>query len=278
MERRPAVNFFTDTNPKLTVLYQDLPPVSCTSCGKCCVSPHITFVEAMHLFTWLFETKDKEALEILFNAETVEQRHAFNFKCRFEDSQTKLCGVHPVRGFICRVFGYPVLDRMGIENMDNCREADRPVIPNVRLSRMHGWLDRLAWLNRAHFWDFNRAPYHISGLNIETWLDIAVSDYGRPPFDLYHARLNRLSFSKLSLTFSDRTHLSTRLAKIDLFHQARRFDHKILALQLLENLLTSESMTGTFFRFEARRYYSNLKESLSSNDISSGPVPVSSLS
>lgn len=259
MERTASKNIFTNVDNSLTSLYEELPPVSCTSCGKCCSSPHITFVEALHLFTWLFETKSNPELEQLFNAETIPQKYAFNFKCRFEDSQSKLCGAHPARGFICRVFGYPVLDRMGVDRMDNCREPDRPVIPNVRLSRMHSWLDRLADFNRAYFPDFNSPPYHITGFNIETWLDIAVTNYGRQPFILYHRELNNLPFDELNLTFRDRTHLSTRLAKIDTFQQARSRGDIFLADRLIKNILTSEPMTGTFFRFEANRYHSNLR-------------------
>lgn len=258
MERRSGKNFFTLAQNDLENFYDALPHVSCTSCGKCCASPHITYAEALHLFAWLFESKLPEDLERMFNAETIEQTYVFNFKCRFENSETKMCEVHPARGFICRVFGYPVLDRMGIENMDNCHEPDRTVIPNVRLSRMHEWMDHLASLNRAHVQDFNRAPYHITGFNIETWLDIAVTDYGRHPFTLYHEELNALPFGDLNLTFSDRTSLSTRLAKIDLFHQALRHRNTSHAGRLIENLLTSEPMTGTFFRYEAKRYRSRL--------------------
>ncbi|MBI4179729.1 YkgJ family cysteine cluster protein [bacterium] len=276
MERPTGEKNFTIARRQLGDLYESLPPVSCTSCGKCCASPHITFVEAMHLFNWLFETKPAAELEALFNAETIAQAHAFNFKCRFENLQTRLCEVHPARGFICRVFGYPVLDRMGIEGMDNCRETDRPVIPNVRTSRMTGWLDRLAWMNRLYYEDFNRAPYHISGFNIESWLDIAVTDYGRQPFSLYHAEFARLPFNQLNLTFSDRTHLSTRLAKIDLFHQVRARKDRHRARMILDNLLTSEPMTGTFFRFEARRCLESLTAAAIAAAGSAAPRPSAS--
>ena len=259
MERPRSKNIFT--NAPLLDLYGELPPVSCTSCGKCCASPHITFVESLHLFRWLFDAKSVCELETLFNAETIAQKFAFNFKCRFEDSQTKLCGVHPARGFVCRVFGYPVLDRMGIDRMDNCREPDRPLLPDVKRSRMQDWLDRLADLNRIPFPSFNRPPYHITGFNIETWLDIAQTDYGRHPFTVYHRLLCELPFDQLSLDFSDRTHLSTRLAKIDLFHQAEGIGDRKNAIHILENLLTSEPMTGTFFRYEARRYLDGIRDS-----------------
>lgn len=258
MERHQGQKIVTLAFAELESLYQELPPVSCTSCGKCCASPHITFVEAMRLFSWLFENKPKEELETIFNSETVPQTYAFNFKCRFEDSRTKLCGVHPARGFICRVFGYPVLDRMGIDHMDNCREPDRPVIPQVRVSRMHQWLDRLADFNRTYDPDFNRPPYHITGFNIETWLDIAGTDYGRTPFSIYHRELNSLPFNELVLSFSDRTHLSTRLAKIDLFHQARVRQDRKLCGRVIDHLINSEPMTGTFFRYEAQRYRETL--------------------
>ncbi len=243
----------------LAGLYQELPPVSCTSCGKCCASPHITFVETLHLFTWLFESCSTDDLESWFNAEMVEQSFAFNFKCRFEDPANRLCRVHPSRGFICRVFGYPVLDRMGIDNMDNCREPDRPVLPDVRRSRMTGWLDRLAELNRIVSNEFNRPPYCVTGLNIETWLDIAVTDYGRQPFRTYHETLRRLPFDRLRLKFQDRTDLSTRLAKIDILGEARRAGNETQAQTMAGHLLSSEPRTGTFYRYEAGRHIDSIR-------------------
>lgn len=253
-----------DWETPLEALYQELPPVSCTSCGKCCSSPHITFVEAFHLFSWLFESIRPREIEDFFNADSVAQSYAFNFKCRFEDAVSKLCGVHPARGFVCRVYGFPVLDRMGIDRMDNCRELDRPVIPNVRVGRMHGWLDRLGELNIAVCPSFRRPPYHVTGLNIETWLDIAVTDYARAPFSVYHRTFAALPFRNLRLNFSDRTNFSTRLSKIDAFHQARRHRGRsdYTAIRILENLLTSEPLTGTFFRYEAAQYKKRIEKTV----------------
>lgn len=239
-------------SPELDALYSELPAVSCTACGKCCSSPHITFVEAFTLFDWLFQNVEPPQIEKIFNADSVAQATAFNLKCRFEGAETKLCGVHPARGFICRVFGFPVLDRMGIPGMDNCRETDRKIVPEVRLTKMDRWLARLAELN-TRVAPFNVKPYYVSGLNIETWLDVAERDYGRPPFTVYHRILNQLPFRTLSLTYSDRTNLSTRLAKIDTYWQSDSLRLRTQAERLLRDLSASEPMTGSFFRFDADR-------------------------
>ncbi|PKL43683.1 MAG: hypothetical protein CVV41_07885 [Candidatus Riflebacteria bacterium HGW-Riflebacteria-1] len=105
-------------------LHEQLPRTSCDDCGKCCNSVSIFSLEYHRVIREIMITWKPERLRRLVQAIfRLELRQAEIGKderrrrCIFRDDETRVCLVHPVRPFACRIFG--------LLKTDGKRECDR---------------------------------------------------------------------------------------------------------------------------------------------------------
>ncbi len=95
----------------LDKLHDELPGTRCSNCGKCCNSVSIFSLEFHRIIRDLMTRCEPERLRrFLFSALRFDLRQAEfgsekRIRCTFRDDDTKLCLVHPVRAFPCRIFG-----------------------------------------------------------------------------------------------------------------------------------------------------------------------------
>ena len=72
---------------QLNLIYEKLPPVPCFACGKCCVSPTITFIEFIYLLDGICEDLSMESIQkFLFHPSIFHTEHEGNLTCRFLDT------------------------------------------------------------------------------------------------------------------------------------------------------------------------------------------------
>jgi len=71
----------------------------------------------------------------------------------------------------CRLFGLPVLNQLGLENLEKCPVMDPQTCPPVPRETLDGWLSRIKDLNQD-IPGYYSEPYWVLGLNLECWLAV----------------------------------------------------------------------------------------------------------
>lgn len=92
-------------------LHEQLPHTSCGNCGRCCNSISIFSLEYHRIIRELLTNWPPDRLRRLvksalrFDLRQAEVAGENRLRCIFRDDQTKVCLIHPVRPFACRIFG-----------------------------------------------------------------------------------------------------------------------------------------------------------------------------
>ncbi len=95
----------------LDQLHDRLPRTKCANCGRCCNAVSIFSLEYHRIVREILKTWEPERLRRLvqsvlsFDLRAAEVGPEKRLRCVFRDDQTKVCLVHPVRPFACRIFG-----------------------------------------------------------------------------------------------------------------------------------------------------------------------------
>lgn len=92
-------------------LHEQLPRTKCADCGRCCNAISIYSLEYHRIIREILIAWPPERLRRLVkSALRPDLRQAVigkekRLRCIFRDDETKVCMVHPVRPFACRIFG-----------------------------------------------------------------------------------------------------------------------------------------------------------------------------
>jgi len=114
----------------LDQLHERLPRTSCDDCGKCCNSVSIFSLEYHRLIREVMATWPPERLRRLiqsalrFDLRQAEIGDEKRLRCIFRDDETRVCLVHPVRPFACRIFG--LLKEDGKRECDRVKDLYQP--------------------------------------------------------------------------------------------------------------------------------------------------------
>lgn len=104
-------------------LHEQLPRTSCGNCGRCCNSVSIFSLEYHRIIREILAHWQPERVKRLvksalrFDLRQAEAGGEKRLRCIFRDDATKVCLVHPVRPFACRIFG--------LLKEDGTRECDQ---------------------------------------------------------------------------------------------------------------------------------------------------------
>ena len=156
----------------LEVIYADLPELPCLpGCTACCVSPTLTLVEFIFLLDFL---KRQEKIEKFCDPSLppFSSRFKGHRQCRFHALEG-LCSIHPGRPLACRLHGLPVIESLGVVDLENCTIMDQKFLPQIALTRAKGWLEDLVKLNERLSEGYGQSFLRIVGLHPECWFDIA---------------------------------------------------------------------------------------------------------
>lgn len=111
-------------------LHDQLPRTSCGNCGRCCNAVSIFSLEYHRivrelLTSWPPERLRKLAQSVLnFDLRQAEIAGENRLRCIFRDDETKVCLIHPVRPFACRIFG--LLKENGKRECDQVEDLRQP--------------------------------------------------------------------------------------------------------------------------------------------------------
>jgi Fe-S-cluster containining protein len=114
----------------LDELRNHLPATSCDNCGKCCNSISIFSLEYHRIVRDLMTRWEPAQIrKLFFSAMRFDLRQAEvgkekRIRCLFRDEESKLCLIHPVRPFACRIFG--LLKEDGTRECDKVKDLRHP--------------------------------------------------------------------------------------------------------------------------------------------------------
>jgi Fe-S-cluster containining protein len=111
-------------------LRNQLPATKCANCGQCCNSVSIYSLEYHRIVRDLMTRCSPERLHRFFvSAMRPDLRQASigkekRLRCVFRDEESKVCLIHPVRPFACRIFG--LLKEDGKRECDQVEDLNFP--------------------------------------------------------------------------------------------------------------------------------------------------------
>lgn len=111
-------------------LHDQLPRTACGNCGKCCNSVSIYSLEYHRIMRDIMARWKPERVMrliksmLLFDRRQADVGDEKRLRCAFRDDETKVCLVHPVRPFPCRIFG--LLKENGLRECDNVKDLALP--------------------------------------------------------------------------------------------------------------------------------------------------------
>jgi len=98
--------------PLLNSLHDELPKTACENCGACCNAVSIFSLEYHKIVRdMLTRFPPARVRELILSALRIDRRLAElengekRLRCSFRDDMNRVCVIHPVRSFACRLFG-----------------------------------------------------------------------------------------------------------------------------------------------------------------------------
>ncbi|HNX75972.1 MAG TPA: YkgJ family cysteine cluster protein [Candidatus Rifleibacterium sp.] len=114
-------------------LHEQLPRTSCGNCGRCCNSVSIFSLEYHRIIREVMATWQPERLRRLiksalrFDLRQADAGGEKRLRCIFRDDETRVCLIHPVRPFACRIYG--LLQEDGTRTCDQVSDLRLPARP-----------------------------------------------------------------------------------------------------------------------------------------------------
>ncbi len=247
------MNSISDSQEALSSLYKKLPPVPCfAGCKGCCVSPTMTLVEFICLFNWMLNEYSQEEMEA-FIAKPMLAHPDFegNFFCRLQ-GENGLCQGHGGRALACRLHGLPVIEKLKIQNLENCQIMDKDYLPDLPLETAQSWLSKLVELNNQVKDNYEGSFYGLLAFNLEGWLDICfqenvANDLWTELRELLKKHLKEFSLAK---EYKPLSQLADKMEFISLLELSIKFTDPQSTLESLKQLKKKFPSTGSYFQAE----------------------------
>lgn len=248
---------------RLESLYKIVPGVPCIAgCKGCCVSPTITLTEFIYMMRYLLKTYKREIfLKFITYPMRPHPQFEGNYYCRFQ-SENGYCGLHEGRALACRLHGLPVIEDLGIKNLENCTIMDKSECPQVNVKEINGWIDELLLCNQELRPDYGDEFHHIIGLNVECWLDIAFWDNISSNIirNLQNLIRSLLPEDLIINGYLPHTEISEKIDAVSLLEMLINSGDKDAVENILDHLQNKYPTAGTYFSDDASWIREKLKK------------------
>ncbi|MBF0429945.1 MAG: hypothetical protein HQK83_01595 [Fibrobacteria bacterium] len=246
----PSIEINKINFEELQLIYDKIPGVPCISgCMGCCVSPNITLIEFIFLMRFLYaQCSKEEVLNFLTKRTLPNTQFEGNLHCRFQ-GDNGFCTIHLGRGMACRLHGLPVIEELGVTNMENCTIMEQGLLPKVHVERVNGWLNKLLKLNQEIIPEYSEDFFHIVGLNIECWLDILfIDDITQDTLSQYQQVLRgSIPYKSYDFLYSPHSEIKEKIDTITLLKLCIDLGDKTGVEASLKKLKTGYPTTGSYF-------------------------------
>jgi Fe-S-cluster containining protein len=256
------INLPENWDTKLKNIYDSVPGFNCEpGCGKCCVNPHITFLE------FLYFVKESEKHLGFFDRRNLmvkqlgfHEYYEGNLKCRYQKDDHS-CGVHNYRPLPCRLFGIPALSELNIIDLENCEVLEEKDLPKVNKPVLQSWIADLVQLNNQ-IYSIMEGPFYLTGLSMDCWMAFYFEELPlMEPFDTLKALLRKQTNLELMRPYyNNTTRFKEKIWDIVDFYSFHKEGQLQKAAQLLNHIIKAYPRTGTWFVEEAQAFKKEMSQ------------------
>ena len=245
---------------ELGKVYQLTPEVPCNQCGKCCISPHMSFIEVVGVLKDMIkEFSEKQLRTIISSRPVVSEYHMSNVVCPLLVNNK--CSCYESRPLSCRLEGIDVLDKL-THRERICSYQVGAVSENefggVEIEEV---LENANVLNIPYCGNMDE-PYYFDSVNIQCWFAIIFDqDITQEYFlDLRKKLLKEVDLSYLADSYVNHTKFNEKLDLIDTFFRLNNEQKAEEALECIQRVNTDFPYTGAYYYPQANVYINFMKD------------------
>lgn len=247
---------------ELKKVYQKTPDVPCGRCGKCCISPHMSYIEVVGVFRKMMEVYSKEELKtIVASKPIISEFHMTNIVCPLLVNNE--CSCYDSRPLSCRLEGIDILDVLTHRERICSFQVGAITANDFGGVEIEEVLELANELN-APFCGTMEEPYYFDSVNLHCWFAIMFDKDIKQEYFLKirESLLSELDLSYLAESYINHTKLNEKLDLIDKFFVLNDGQKPEEALECIRKVNEEFPYTGAYYYPQANVYINFMKDLL----------------
>ncbi len=244
----------------LAEIYKQAPEVPCNRCSRCCISPHMSYIELIALLRKMVEVFSEDELRLLVSAEPiVSEFHLNNIICPLlRDSE---CSCYEVRPLSCRLEGIDILDQLTARERICSYQQGAVTEEDFGGEEIEAILDAANKLNMPYCGLLDE-PYFFDSVNLHCWFAIM---FDPDITQEYFLKLRELIFAEVDLrylgsSYVNHTRFNEKLDLIDKFFELNNEKKAQEALECIQKVNTEFPYTGAYYYPQANVYINFMRD------------------
>lgn len=245
---------------ELKKVYQKTPDVPCNNCGKCCVSPHMSFIEVVGVLRRMVEVFTEEQLRTIISSRPViSVYHMSNIVCPLLVNNS--CACYESRPLSCRLEGIDVLDVLTHRERICQYQSGAVTDKDFGGQDIEDVLEMANKLNHQYTGSLDE-PYYFDSVNIYCWFAIMFDpDITQEYFlDIRRKLLAEVDIAFLADSYVNHTRLNEKLDLIDRFFVLNDEQKAQEALDCMLKVNSEFPYTGAYYYPQANVYINFMKD------------------
>lgn len=239
---------------ELEKVYRQTLPVPCNRCGRCCICPHLSFIELIPLLHQMVEVFSAEELRAMVAAEPViSEYHMSNIACPL--LKDNACSCYATRPLSCRLEGIDILDEL--THRERICSYQKGAVSRERFggAEIENLLEAATGIN-ARYCGMLEEPYYFDSVNIYCWFAVMFDrDITQQFFlDLRGKIFAEIDLSYLADSYVNHTRLNEKLDLIDRFFVLNEEKKAVEALECMKQVNEGFIYTGAYFYPQSNVY------------------------
>ena len=249
-----------EVQKKLQEIYLKAPDVPCGRCGKCCISPHMSFIEFIGLLKGMTAVLSEEQLREIISAPPVIAEYQMNnLVCPL--LKTDKCSCYENRPISCRLEGTDVLDKL--THRERICSYQSGAMPEEEFGgyEIEAILELANELNMAYCGNLEE-PYYFDSVNLHCWFAIMFDPDITQEFflDIRRKIFAVVDLAYIADSYVNHTRLNEKLDLIDRFFELNNQQKAQEALECMQKINSEFVYTGAYYYPQANVYINFMKD------------------
>ena len=250
----------------LMKIYQKAPLVPCGNCGRCCVSPHFSFIELLPLLVRMEEVfSEQELRQLVSSKPVVSDFHMSNIVCPL--LRDNHCSCYDVRPLSCRLEGIDILDELTHRQRICNHQQGAVAKDDFGGSEIEYLLEEATKLN-SKYCGVMEEPYYFDSVNLHCWFAVMFDKDIRQEFflDLREKIFAGVDLRYLADSYVNYTKLNEKLELIDRFFELNNQQKAEEAFECIRKVNEDFVYTGAYFYPQSNVYINFMRDLLKKID------------
>lgn len=239
---------------ELSKIYQKTPDVPCNKCGKCCISPHMSYIEVVGVLRKMVEVFFEDEMKILVSSKPIiSEFHMTNIVCPLlKDNE---CTCYESRPISCRLEGIDILDKLTHRERICTYQVGAVTEDDFGGQDIEDVLELANELN-SPFCGTMEEPYYFDSVNLHCWFAIMFDkDIKQEYFlNIRESLLKEVDLAYLADSYVNHTKLNEKLDLIDKFFILNDEKKADEALACIKSVNEDFPYTGAYYFPQANVY------------------------